>query len=329
MIRPVYKSLATVGAPKGYSTQGVAKLVKMNHFRKTVAFLIVLLALSAALTATEQSKGKVLVVMSGGHLLKLKEGKVYATGYYLNELYVPVAALVKAGYTPVYANPNGDTPSMDASSNVPKFFGGDDALRMQALRFIDDQVSLRHPIKLATLVGHTQEYLGVFVPGGHAPMIDLVKDKDLGKILRSFHETGRPTALICHGPMALLSAMPNTEKYDRALVAGNASATTLHDLSQGWLYAGYKITVFSKTEEQEIELPQLDGYLPDYNDEALAAAGARIQNASPWKKNVVVDREVITGQQPFSDHAFADALLTRLNAKPTDKATATLLKANK
>jgi putative intracellular protease/amidase len=28
---------------------------------------------------------------------------------------------------------------------------------------------------------------------------------------------------------------------------------------------------------------------------------------------VVVDREVITGQQPFSDHAFADALIAKLN----------------
>jgi putative intracellular protease/amidase len=121
--------------------------------------------------------------------------------------------------------------------------------------------------------------------------------------------------LICHGPMALLSAMPETEKYDQALVAGNASAAQLRELSRGWLYAGYKITVFSKTEEQQIELPQLDGHLPDYNDEALASAGAKIQNATPWKPNVVVDREVITGQQPFSDHAFADALLAALNAR--------------
>jgi putative intracellular protease/amidase len=287
--------------------------MKFSH--KASALLALALTISVVSTAMAQSKGKVLVVVSGGHLLNLKEGKVYATGYYLNELYVPLAALIKAGYTPVYANPNGDTPSMDASSNVPKFFGGNDAMRMQALRFINDQPGLRHPIKLEAIVGHTQDYVGVFIPGGHAPMIDLVKDKNLGQILKSFHDTGRPTALICHGPMALLSAMPDTEKYDQALVAGNASAATLRELSHGWLYAGYKITVFSKTEEQQIELPQLDGHLPDYNDEALASAGAKIQNAAPWKPNVVVDREVITGQQPFSDHAFADAFLTKLNAK--------------
>jgi putative intracellular protease/amidase len=297
--------------------------MQMRFFGKAGMAWVFMLKISMALTtllmlgvspsATAQSRGKVLVVMSGGHLLDLKDGKVYATGYYLNELYVPLAALIKAGYTPVYANPNGDTPSMDASSNVPKFFGGDDAKRMQALRFINDQAGLRHPIKLVTVVGHTQDYVGVFVPGGHAPMIDLVKDKNLGLIFKSFHDTGRPTALLCHGPMALLSAMPESDKYNQALITGNTPA--LQGLSHGWVYAGYKITVFSKTEEQQNELPQLDGHIQDYNDEALASAGAKITNAAPWKPNVVEDREVITGQQPFSDHGFADAFLAKLNAR--------------
>jgi putative intracellular protease/amidase len=269
--------------------------------------------MNVASTAMAQSRGKVLVVLSGGHLLNLKKGKVYATGYYLNELYVPLAALIEAGYTPVYTNPNGDTPSMDASSNNEKFFGGDEAKRMQALRFINDQSALHYPIKLSAIVGHTQDYVGVFVPGGHAPMVDLIKDKNLGVILKNFHDTGRPTALICHGPMALLSAMPDTEKYNQALISGDTSA--LHGLAHGWVYTGYKITVFSKTEEQQIELPQLNGYIQAYNDEALASAGADITNAAPWKSNIVEDRELITGQQPFSDHAFADAFLAKLHAR--------------
>ena len=42
------------------------------------------------------TKGKVLVLVSSGHGLPLKDGKVYAgAGYYLNELTVPVRALMK------------------------------------------------------------------------------------------------------------------------------------------------------------------------------------------------------------------------------------------
>jgi putative intracellular protease/amidase len=256
------------------------------------------------------SKGKVLVVMSGAHLLEMPDNKVYATGYYLNELATPLRALIKAGYTPVFASPNGDAPTMDASSNQAMFFGNDNEKRMETLRFVDGFEGLRHPLKLRDVVGQTQDYAAVFVPGGHAPMVDLVKDKDLGKILLSFHETKRPTALICHGPMALLSTLPQTEKFDHALNAGEMAS--LPALAKGWPYAGYKIAVFSKSEEQQIEQPQLGGRAPYYNDEALKAAGAQIQNAESWKPNAVVDREVITGQQPFSDTAFADALIALL-----------------
>lgn len=282
-----------------------------TQFKVILAAAIAVLAIVQGLPAMAQtSKGKVLVVMSGGHLLTLRDGKTYATGYYLNEVVIPLQALIAAGYTPVFANPNGDTPSMDASSNADKFFGGDAGKRMAALRLIESLPGIHHPQKLSAIAGHTQGYVAVFVPGGHAPMVDLVKDKSLGVILRDFHKNGRPTALICHGPMALLSTLPEPARYNSELVAGHTAA--LPKLAQGFPYAGYHIAVFSKMEEQQIEAPQLGGPAPYYNDEALTAAGLKVQNAAPWQPKVVQDRELITGQQPFSDHAFADALLAKL-----------------
>ena len=54
------------------------------------------------------TKGKVLVLVSSGHGLPLKDGNVYAgAGYYLNELTVPVRALMKEGYEITFANPKG------------------------------------------------------------------------------------------------------------------------------------------------------------------------------------------------------------------------------
>jgi hypothetical protein len=52
------------------------------------------------------TKGKVLVLVSSGHGLPLKDGKVYAgAGYYLNELTVPVRALMKEGYESLLPTP--------------------------------------------------------------------------------------------------------------------------------------------------------------------------------------------------------------------------------
>ena len=80
----------------------------------TAAALALALAAVSPSSAQVQGeiKGKVLVVMSGAHLLEMPENKVYATGYYLNELATPLHALVDAGYVPVFASPNGDAPTI-------------------------------------------------------------------------------------------------------------------------------------------------------------------------------------------------------------------------
>ena len=259
------------------------------------------------------SKGKVLVVMSSANSLNLKDGKVYKTGYYLNEFVIPYRKLVEAGYEPVLANPNGDRPVMDANSNNAMFFGGDDAARADALRFAEGLEALNHPKTLASVVAEgTDGYVGLFIPGGHAPMADLLKDTNLGKILTSFHDTGRPTGIVCHGPIVLLSALPDPDAFVASMIAGDGKASSL---TAGWPYAGYRLTVFSTGEEQALEGPSgLGGNVQFYPVNALAEAGARVETIANWHSNVVVDRELITGQQPMSAPAFGDALVAQLNA---------------
>jgi putative intracellular protease/amidase len=261
---------------------------------------------------TPMSKGKVLVVMSSANALDLKDGKTYSTGYYLNEFVVPYRKLVEAGYEPVIANPKGDRPVMDVNSNNAMFFGGDDAARADALKFAEGLAALDHPKTLASVVAEgTQGYVGLFIPGGHAPMADLLKDKNLGKILTSFHDTGRPTGIVCHGPIVLLSALPDPDAFIASMIAGDGKASSLN---AGWPYAGYRLTVFATGEEQALEGPSgLGGNVQYYPVNALAEAGARVETIANWHPNVVVDRELITGQQPMSAPAFGDALVAKLN----------------
>ena len=258
------------------------------------------------------SNGRILVVMSSANALDLKDGKTYATGYYLNEFVIPYRKLVEAGYEPVIAAPKGDRPVMDANSNNAMFFNNDDAARADALRFAEGLERLDHPRTLASVVAEgTQDYVGLFIPGGHAPMADLLKDRNLGKILTSFHETGRPTGIVCHGPIVLLSALPDPDAFIAAMIAGDGTANAL---STAWPYAGYRLTVFATGEEQALEGPAgLGGHVQFYPVNALAEAGARVETIANWHPNVVIDRELITGQQPMSAPAFGDALVARLN----------------
>ena len=286
----------------------------MNIFKLGAAVLALATTFALPVSASAQSKGKVLVVMSSAHELDLRDGKKYATGYYLNEFVVPYRKLVEAGYEPVIANPNGDMPVMDANSNNKLFFGGDDKARADALTYSKGIQQLKHPKTLASVVAEgTNGYVGLFIPGGHAPMVDLLKDKNLGKILTSFHESGRPTGIICHGPIVLLSALQDPDAFVASLIANDGKANSL---SKGWPYAGYHLTVFSTGEEQQLEGPNgLGGSVQFYPVNALAEAGAHVESVANWHSNVVVDRELITGQQPMSAPEFGDVLVAKLNAR--------------
>ncbi len=70
--------------------------------------------------------------------MPLKDGKVYTgAGYYLNEVTVPVRALMKEGYEITFANPKGNTPQVDVHSEVVDFFGGDAAKLQDYMLFRD------------------------------------------------------------------------------------------------------------------------------------------------------------------------------------------------
>ena len=116
------------------------------------------------------------MLVSSGHGLPLKDGKVYAgAGYYLNELTVPVRALMGEGYEITFANPKGNTPQLDVNSAVPDFFGGDEAKLQDYLKIPrHPDLGLKNPTRISDVIasGLDQYDAVFFVPGGHGPMMD-------------------------------------------------------------------------------------------------------------------------------------------------------------
>src|SRR5919108_556120 len=261
------------------------------------------------------AKGKVLLLVSSGYGLPLKDGKVYAgAGYYLNELTVPVRALMKEGYEITFANPKGNTPQMDVHSAVADFFGGDEAKLQDYLKFRDSLTGLRNPTRISDVIASgLDQYDAVFVPGGHGPMEDLLDDPDAGTVMRHFHKTSKPTAVLCHGPISLLSALPTSKEFVAALLVGDVEGA--REKAKGWIYAGYKMTIFSTAEEQQREPLEIRGKVLFYPDFALRTAGGDVSVLAPWKSYVLQDRELISGQNPFSDEALLNLLLPALEGK--------------
>jgi putative intracellular protease/amidase len=255
-----------------------------------------LVSVLALANSSQASNGKVLIILSGVDHVSLKGSGVHPTGYFLSELAQAVGGLLAHGYEVVYATPTGKTPVMDKDSDSAQWFKTkEDYVAGRSL--IENQKGLNSPRLFSSFnESELSTFDGVFVPGGYAPMEDLYKDKDLGKILTYFHKAKKVTALICHGPIALASTL---------------------QIQRPWIYEGYKMTIVSKVEEkQEEDAGHISGgFLNFYVQDVLTQARGVVSVNSPWTPNIVKDRELITGQNPQSAELMRDALVDALDTR--------------
>ncbi|WP_280258862.1 type 1 glutamine amidotransferase domain-containing protein [Nocardia abscessus] len=228
---------------------------------------------------------KILFVMTGADHWTLADGTEHPTGFWAEEFVVPFEKLKGAGHEIVVATPGGVVPSVDKGSLAPEANGGQETADHRA-QVIATSAELNNPVALAKV--DLAHYAAVFYPGGHGPMEDLAVDADSGRLLTTVLASGKPLAVVCHAPAALLAA---TE--------GDGANT----------FAGYTLTGFTNAEETQAGFADKAKWLLQ---DRLVAIGADFREADPWTSNVVVDRTLITGQNPASSAAVADELLTRL-----------------
>lgn len=149
-----------------------------------------------------------------------------------------------------------------------------------------------NPVALSSLSDERMsEFDALFVPGGHGPMVDLPDNADLRRLLAILHDKGKVIASLCHGPAMLLSAPDRMDGQ--------------------WLFEGYRLTAYTNDEEDQNKIGRLgmQWYLAD----ALQNAGGILDDAPyAWASHVVVDRNLITGQNPNSTEATADAVIKAL-----------------
>ncbi|WP_051032187.1 DJ-1/PfpI family protein [Nocardia veterana] len=190
------------------------------------------------------------------------------------------------------------------------YFGFSRSARDQALSSYTRllELGLGAPARLEHLARDTARLAGfdaVFVPGGHAPLVDLLyrdaftgdaTNDDFGALLRYFHDQQRPTALICHAPAALAAAP---------------------EIDGRWIYDGYRMTCFKTVVDTLLStIPvarRFHGRLQVDPAQLLRSRGAHVeQTAMPMGSKVVEDRELLTGQDPYSAEALGVALVTKI-----------------
>lgn len=205
----------------------------------------------------------------------------HKTGFWLEEFASPYYVFKDAGAQITLASPKGGQPPIDPKSDAP------DAQTAATRRFAEDaeaQRLLATSLPLAQV--RAEDFDALFYPGGHGPLWDLAEDATSIALIERFIALGKPVGAVCHAPGVL-----------RHVKAADGTP----------LVRGKRVTGFSNSEEAAVALTDV---VPFLVEDMLKAHGGVYGRAADWHSHVEVDGLLVTGQNPASSDASAEALLT-------------------
>ncbi|KMM86244.1 Putative intracellular protease/amidase [Pseudomonas taetrolens] len=207
-----------------------------------------------------------------------------ATGLWLGEAVHFVAKVQAAGYAVDYVSPQGGYTPIDPHSLAAEMAAEIDWQWYHDKAFMNRLGATLKPAEI-----NPDDYIAIYYAGGHGVIWDFPDNTELQALSRSIYERGGVVASVCHGAVGLL----NIRLSDGEL-----------------LIKGKNLTGFSNEEEQLVGLADCVPYLTETE---LVKCGARYEKADqPWAPYVVTDGRLITGQNPASGGAVAEALLSTL-----------------
>lgn len=201
---------------------------------------------------------KILMFLTTADMMPNNE----ATGVWLSEFAEPYDALIETGHQITIASIKGGKIPVDPKSL------GELANESKYLDLIKDSEPL-------TSI-NSQDYAGIFFPGGHGTMFDFPFDTQLASLIAEFYETTKPIAAVCHGPAALV----NVKLSDGSYLVNNKTVTS-----------------FTNAEEAAIELTSV---VPFLLETKFIEHGANFVPKANFEAHVEVDGLLVTGQNPQS-----------------------------
>lgn len=204
----------------------------------------------------------------------------HKTGFWLEEFASPYYAFVDAGIDVTLASPAGGQPPVDPNSDA------EDAQTDATRRFKQDteaRKALANTLKLDSV--SSSDFDAIFYPGGHGPLWDLAEDPTSITLLEAAAGNSTVIGAVCHAPGVF-----------RHVKGPNGDA----------LVKGRKVTGFTNSEEAAV---QLTNVVPFLVEDMLKESGGEYSRTDDWGSHVVVDGNLITGQNPASSEDAAKAVI--------------------
>jgi putative intracellular protease/amidase len=214
------------------------------------------------------------------------------TGFWLEEGAAPYYVFRDAGVDLTLASPKGGQPPIDPKSDLPE------NQTPAMTRFKADEAAQKvfaTTRKLSEV--RSEDFDAVFYPGGHGPMWDLVDNPESIKLIESFYNSGKPVAAVCHAPAVL-----HRVTYKGAPIV-----------------KGKRVTGFTNGEEEEVQLTTV---VPFLVEDELKRLGGLYEKKANWASFAITDGRLITGQNPASSTAGAQALVELLTTVKAGAAVA-------
>jgi putative intracellular protease/amidase len=213
-------------------------------------------------------------------------------GFWWAEVSHPYWVLTEHAYQVDVASPDGGKLEADPWSDPrdESRYSADDLI---SLGFINSPEHLKlieesTPLSEVTV----DDYDGVLFVGGQSPMYTFFNDERVHRLLASFYEAGKVTAVICHATCVLLKAR---------LLDGHL------------LVAGKTWTGFANSEERFADEYVGRKIQPFWiEDEARKLENTNFIVNGRFKSHAVRDGNLITGQQQYSGAAAARLMIEAL-----------------
>lgn len=225
---------------------------------------------------------KILLIVTN---VGMYAGGKLKTGLWLSELTHIYHAAKEQGFAITIASPKGGNTPIDPESLKPLVL---DKISKAYLESDEFMKLLQHTKSLREIAG--QMFDCVYLAGGHATMYDFPDDVVLQTIIKEHYENNKMVAAICHGVGGLLNVK----------LSGG-----------GYLIKGKRLTGFDWFEET---LARRKKEVPFNLEAALKERGCNYKKAFiPMTSYVVVDGNLITGQNPFSSKEMAMTVMEQLS----------------
>ncbi|KAL6070871.1 Type 1 glutamine amidotransferase domain-containing protein [Balamuthia mandrillaris] len=229
-------------------------------------------------------EGKVVVIVVTNHDKLGNTGK--QTGWYLPEVAHPHKVFVDNGYQVVFVSPKGGKAPVDEGS-VTAF--KDDPVSTDFLK--NDKVTAELQNTKSPSQIDPSKVQAIFYAGGHGPMFDLPEDEQVAKLATAIYENGGVVGAVCHGPVGLVPVKLSSGEY---------------------LLKDKVVTSFTNSEEAAVNLTEA---MPFLLEDKLKERGATFRCTENWGRHVEVSDRVVTGQNPASATATAEAIVSLLKKK--------------